>query len=382
MKILYVYSDYEDRPTGRSQRLGVKCFAKARGWRVVFALVESTSRAIKAAIRREAPEGMIIESSFNDKAYPPNTFGTIPTVYFDCAAEAQGNRIFKVVYDSEAVGRRGASALLSYRKDAYAYVGFHAPSMWNARRRDGFCSVIRKAQKPLFVFDCKTPRGIASFRDALFRWCVRLPNRVGIMAANDKVAANVLDALKRCGRCVPEDAIVLGVDNDELICSNVSPSISSIRLAMEYSGWRAAEMLDGVLSGRMTVPCTWKLGESGLVMRRSTGNRFTGNAAVVSAIKYIWENACTGIGVRDVVRMTGMSPRMAEMRFRQMTDRSIRDEIQLVRFEHVFSVLRGGIRSLSYIADCCGFGSAETFRREFRRRTGMSVRDWVQRLPG
>ena len=60
----------------------------------------------------------------------------------------------------------------------------------------------------------------------------------------------------------------------------------------------------------------------------------------------------------------------------------IRDEIQLVRFEHVFSVLRGGIRSLSYIADCCGFGSAETFRREFRRRTGMSVRDWVQRLPG
>ena len=346
MKILYAYSDYEDRPTGRSQRLGVKCFAKARGWRVVFALVESTSRAIKAAIRREAPEGMIIESSFNDKAYPPNTFGTIPTVYFDCAAEAQGNRIFKVVYDSEAVGRRGASALLSYRKDAYAYVGFHAPSMWNARRRDGFCSVIRKAQKPLFVFDCKTPRGIASFRDALFRWCVRLPNRVGIMAANDKVAANVLDALKRCGRCVPEDAIVLGVDNDELICSNVSPSISSIRLAM------------------------------------STGNRFTGNAAVVSAIKYIWENACTGIGVRDVVRMTGMSPRMAEMRFRQMTDRSIRDEIQLVRFEHVFSVLRGGIRSLSYIADCCGFGSAETFRREFRRRTGMSVRDWVQRLPG
>ena len=151
---------------------------------------------------------------------------------------------------------------------------------------------------------------------------------------------------------------------------------------MEYSGWRAAEMLDGVLSGRMTVPCTWKLGESGLVMRRSTGNRFAGNAAVVSAIKYIWENACTGIGVRDVVRMTGMSPRMAEMRFRQMTDRSIRDEIQLVRFEHVFSVLRGGIRSLSYIADCCGFGSAETFRREFRRRTGMSVRDWVQRLPG
>ena len=62
MKILYVYSDYEDRPTGRSQRLGVKCFAKARGWRVVFALVESTSRAIKAAISREAPEGMIIES--------------------------------------------------------------------------------------------------------------------------------------------------------------------------------------------------------------------------------------------------------------------------------------------------------------------------------
>ena len=382
MKILYVYSDYEDRPSGRSQRLGVKCFAKARGWQCVFALVESNARAIKAAIRREAPEGMIVESSFRDQAYPPGTFGALPTVYFDCAPGAQGNRIFKVVYDSVAVGRRGASALLSYRKDAYAYVGFYVPSEWDAYRREGFCAEIRKANRPLFVFDHKTSKGIASFKDALFRWCAHLPLRTGIMAANDKVAAIVLDVLKQCGRCVPEDTIVLGVDNDELICSNVSPSISSIRLAMEHSGWRAAEMLDGVLSGRMTVPCTWRLGESGLVMRRSTGKRFVGNAAVVSAIRYIWENACTGIGVRDIVRMMGMSPRLAEMRFRQMTNRSIRDEIQLVRFEHVFSILRSGIRSLSYVADCCGFGSPETFRREFRRRTGMSVRAWVKRLPG
>ena len=381
MRIQYIYHDFEDRPSGRAQRLGVRCFAKTRGWNLIFSLVAANLKDIKSAIRRCVPDGVIVESSFHSQAYPPGTFGDLPVVYFDCDVKAQDDLIFKVVYDSYDVGKKGADVLLSYRKDAYAYVGFFIPTDWDNCRRDGFSDRIKRANRPLYLFGVKSRMGEAAFKNALSRWLEGLPARVGMMAANDKVAAMALDVLKKGGHSVPEETILLGVDNDELLCSNVSPSISSIRLAMEHSGWCAAEMLDEVLSGRIAEPCTRRLGESGVVMRRSTGTCFNRNAAVVSAINYIWENVCSGIGVQDVVRRMEMSPRLAEIRFRQMTGRSIRDEIQLVRFEHVFSVLRGGIRSLSYIADCCGFGSAETFRRVFRRRTGMSVRDWVKRLP-
>lgn len=116
-----------------------------------------------------------------------------------------------------------------------------------------------------------------------------------------------------------------------------------------------------------------------VVSRKSTGEGGAASAAVVAASNFIRERATWGISVRDVIERMGVSPRMAELSYRRATGRSIAADIQLVRFEEVFTLLKNGPRRLAALADMCGFGSAETMRREFRRRTGLSVREWCKR---
>ena len=48
-------------------------------------------------------------------------------------------------------------------------------------------------------------------------------------------------------------------------------------------------------------------------------------------------------------------------------------------FEQVFQMLRRGLVSHAVLADTCGFRSVDTLRREFRRRTGMSISDWCRK---
>jgi LacI family transcriptional regulator len=48
------------------------------------------------------------------------------------------------------------------------------------------------------------------------------------MACNDMRAQHLLDACARCSLAVPEEIAVLGVDNDELLCEQCEPPLSSI----------------------------------------------------------------------------------------------------------------------------------------------------------
>ena len=80
--------------------------------------------------------------------------------------------------------------------------------------------------------------------------------------------------------------------------------------------------------------------------------------------------------VPDVARAMGCSERLAELRFREVLGRSIRDEIQDVRLDRVFFYLRCTQRSLGSIANFVGLGDPASLRRFFRRKTGQSLGDW------
>ncbi len=52
------------------------------------------------------------------------------------------------------------------------------------------------------------------------------------------------------GLAMPEEIAVIGVDDDERICSIASPTLSSIALNAERAGFAAAAVLDRLVSGR------------------------------------------------------------------------------------------------------------------------------------
>ena len=58
---------------------------------------------------------------------------------------------------------------------------------------------------------------------------------------------------------------------------------------------------------------------------------------------------------------------------------SVLDEILNVRLEKVFTLLSQTDTPIGAIADFCGFRSAIALKWIFRKRTGMSMREWRAR---
>ena len=74
------------------------------------------------------------------------------------------------------------------------------------------------------------------------------------------------------------------------------------------------------------------------------------------------------------------SRRMAEIRFRKATGMSIGDAILEARFTVVLSLLKRKEVRLETIADLAGWKSSAVLRQYFKRKTGVSMREWRNRF--
>jgi hypothetical protein len=79
-----------------------------------------------------------------------------------------------------------------------------------------------------------------AFQSSLAAWLEALPKPVGLLAANDSRARQVLDVCRAIGVRVPEEVAVLGIDNDEMVCQLSSPLLSSIEQGARQIGHRWA----------------------------------------------------------------------------------------------------------------------------------------------
>ena len=71
---------------------------------------------------------------------------------------------------------------------------------------------------------------------------------------------------------VPDDLLILGIDNDESLCEHVEPTLSNIRPNFTEAGLLAARLLDERLSahGAFTGERQRSFAASGIVSRQST----------------------------------------------------------------------------------------------------------------
>ena len=86
---------------------------------------------------------------------------------------------------------------------------------------------------------------------------------------------------------VPDAVAVLGVDNDEVFCSLANPPLSSIALNAETAGYRAAELLDEMIQGRVHKPRRICVEALRVVTRRSTDIVAVEDEDVAAAIQFI-----------------------------------------------------------------------------------------------
>jgi LacI family transcriptional regulator len=274
-------------------------------------------------------------------------------------------------------GRLAAEHLLERGFRRFAFCGYPGEN-WSRCREEGFCERLRESGFRPDIYETRRNVRIAWHREqaAVTAWLESLPKPVGVMACNDVRGRQVIEACVMGRMHVPNDVAVVGVDEDRLLSEFSNPPLSSVALNAEQGGYRAAELLDGMMSGRVERRQRILVEPLWVVARPSTEVIAVEDRDVAEALKYIRDHARRPIGVLDVVKHSAMSRRALEIRFHRSLGRSIREEIERLRLNLVRQLLVETNLSVQKIADNASFNSVSYLSKVFRRATGVTLTDY------
>jgi LacI family transcriptional regulator len=208
-------------------------------------------------------------------------------------------------------------------------------------------------------------------RRRLAAWLASLPRPIGIMAAYDIRGRQVLDVCRELGIHVPDEAAVIGVDNDELLCDFASPPLSSVRPNAVRTGYEAAALLARMMRGERIKAQAILIEPLGVVTRGSTDTLAIDDAEISAAVRFIREQALVGVTVSDVLAQVPLSRRVLEARFKQQIGRTPHEEIERVKIEQVKRLLMETDLTLAAIAHRCGYKHVEYMCVAFKRAAGV-----------
>lgn len=279
-----------------------------------------------------------------------------------------------VMADEHAVGEAAARLFMKHRLRHFAYVPAIGDFIWNRDRQKSFCDELARAGYGVEVY-CHGRRKDID-RERMVKWLKSLPAPCGVFVAYDQLARSVLDICRAEKLDIPKRLQVLSVDDEDFICELSIPTLSSIAPDYETGGVLALDVLDGLLNGSERSGRILKLPVQAVVERMSTSD-FTDSAnRVAVAREYIRRHATEGIGVQNVASRVAGSCRMLEKDFHSVLGRTIRDEIVETRLAAVRRLLRNSSVPIDQIAAKCGFSSGNYLKNLFRRRYGMTMRDY------
>ena len=334
-------------------------------------------RKIQSLISFYRADGVIADC-FDEM--PRQALSGIPFVWMDPPVGQVPETDSYVHHDGSAAAQLAAKELLRLNLTHFAAVGDLPEREWSKDRLAEFERWIAgKGSYDRIELGSSIADKVANIRQ-IEPWLKRLPKPCGIFAVNDQIGSSVISAANRLGLRMPEEIAVVGVDNDEDICSMALPSLTSIATDWEKGGFLLGEALDRRMRNPSAPPVGHAFGELGIIRRASTTlgtNRV--DSRVAEASVFIREHACEGIGVDDVVRRMGCSRRLAMMRYLEATGRSIFAEIREAQFEQALVLLSQRDIQLGAIADRCGWKSPTAFRTYFEKRLGMTLREWRNR---
>lgn len=365
--------------SAREQLSGIYRFQTIHGnWNI--RLIPSNDPRFQSAIEQSLAEGVdgaIVKLGSALDVSPVLSVRQMPLVLVEHPSRKQlanirfpGRPLAIASIDNRLAGELAAKHLHSLGNFA-TYVFVHDPNDndWSRQRGNAFKATLRRFGHPaLFLSPTDFERQIMS-----------LPKPLAIFAAFDLLATDVLKICQRSGLTLPKDAMVLGIDNDQFLCENVRPTLSSIRLDHEHQGFVAAELLNALMSGqrthleRMTAPLD-------VVARNSTAYLPPAHTLVNSATHLIQTQAIKGIRVTDIAHRLGVSTSLLKIRFRQLRGHSIRDELVNTRLNEVKRLLQSTDYTISQIARTSGFSSSVTLNHLFRKRFSMTPSQWRNEL--
>jgi LacI family transcriptional regulator len=279
--------------------------------------------------------------------------------------------LFRIGSAHGAIGRMAATHLLERGYKTFACCAF-TNEKWSQMRRDGFIAELGHAGFECSVYE--SPRaGLQVWKQdqsRLVEWLRSLPKPLGIFCTNDLRGQHVLDACGRDNIAVPEQAAVIGVDNDELLCGLCNPPLSSVIPNPEQIGYEAAAWLDRLMRGEKPPVQEVEVPPQGVAVRQSTDMFAVSDPTIASALRFIRERACEGVTVQEILDHVAVSRSWLERNFRKLLSRSPQAEIRNVQVKRCKELLRTTTLSLEQIARLTGFEHPEYMNVVFKREVG------------
>jgi LacI family transcriptional regulator len=179
---------------------------------------------------------------------------------------------------------------------------------------------------------------------------------------------------------VPDEAAVISVENDPILCNLATPTLTSIDVNAPRVGSEAAALLDRLMAGRSPPRHGIFLDACRVVTRQSTDVLAIDDPELVKAVRFIRERACDGINVGDVLAQVGLSRSVLERRFRQVLGRTPKAVILDVQMEQARRLLGETDLPLKTVAAKCGFRTEKYFGDAFYRAIGERAGAYRRRL--
>ena len=175
--------------------------------------------------------------------------------------------------NDRSIAHMAVNHLLEHGFRSFGYVG-DSRFVWSENRKYWFQHYVHEAGYSCETFDISDALSHhESWRVTRFelgKWLRQVRKPTGIMACYDILGQQILDACNVMQIAVPQEIGVLGVDNDQLLCTLSYPSLSSVSPDTYQTGYVAAALLDRMMSGEIVTSQLQLIEPIGIVERMST----------------------------------------------------------------------------------------------------------------
>lgn len=358
------------RSHGRGLLNGVRRFIAEKEEWSVFMMPRSLDSQIPDWISRWKGDGILTRTMSQEVADAIADSG-IPTIELR-STKLQHPFPFLGI-DNRAMGRMVAEHFLErgIRNFGVYEIGIE---VYFEERRDNYVQTIQDAGYEVSVFsaveDSEVPREWEKHQEEMANWVRGLPKPVGIMACTDQLGFWLLDACERANISVPDEVAVVGVENDEILCMMARPPLSSVAFNSSRIGYEAAALLSRLMKGAPVPQEPFLISPLGIVTRQSSDVVAVDNPELALSLRYIRENACRGIQVKDILDAVPLSRTALERQMKAAIGRSPKAEMIRIQLERAKELLVSTDLSLAQISQKVGFRHAQHFSTTFKEKLG------------
>ena len=281
----------------------------------------------------------------------------------------------RVDWDDELAGGMALEHLVGLGIKRVAFVGADFGLGYVARRLEGARRAAREHELEIDVLELE-PGGhqagrAAAVTKSAMKWLKGLEPPFGVVAATDITGFDLLNALRAADIEVPEQAAVISIGGDNVLCPFCDPALSSVELPGEQVGYEAARLIDRLIDKQKPAK-QFLVNPRRVVTRRSSDGVATADEMVRRALTVIREHASEPIGVRDVLAAVPLSRRPLELLSKRDTGRTLQKEIWRVRLERAKEMLIETELPVADIAIRCGFSEPQRMTEVFGRELGLA----------